>query len=518
MVVPSLDRIVDRMLLCAGILSLSQVILALAFPYHFALFLNFPFFIYVLDIETRHFTHVTMVSLRQRRGTRASSEHSIITTRRVIMSVFLIVGVVLYQQRQIPLESVWGLNESTSLVSLAEATNRSVSAPLPTRGVPAVEALLSTTTSFRSPIEIDIISIGSKTRPRYQDIQERTFGSHVAVRRFHRINEAHDYDADCHSKLKLNQVQQIVRFCRRKDSELDPYHHYNKMRTNFANFQWLMKKPNPAGWMCAQKRPADGFYNVLSNYKDNASLPDYLMIMDDDTYMDLEKVAPFIQKEYPADTAYAVAGCMIRSRIREHNFTIPFGGWGVIFSRPAIENFQKPLFCEPFRNNTSKAYAPPPPSVSGADAGFTQLACWRLYQDSIGELPLFSDGMSVAELMHAYVKRYSYTAIADWQNTGFCMHSDWVWGYFTNFYHIAIHTETPKFANILEDRMRGYNDSLIYAGRQTAKAKAQKKECWNSGKDCTSAASICHYVTPEQMESLHKDIRDREPNHYRSAT
>jgi hypothetical protein len=56
----------------------------------------------------------------------------------------------------------------------------------------------STSTSFRSPIEIDIISIGSKTRPSYQDAQERTFGSHVAVRNFYRITEANDYEADCH--------------------------------------------------------------------------------------------------------------------------------------------------------------------------------------------------------------------------------------------------------------------------------------------------------------------------------
>jgi hypothetical protein len=383
-----------------------------------------------------------------------------------------------------------------------------------------IDQSTSTSTSFGSPIEIDIVSIGSKTRPSYQDAQERTFGSHVAVRNFYRITEANDYEADCHSSLKVNQVKQIVNFCRRKSPLYDQYFHLKSMRRNYANFQWLLKKPNPAGWMCAQKRPSDGFFATLSSYKESGtSLPDYLVVMDDDTYMNMNNVAPFLQTAYPAHEAHAVAGCMIRSRVREHNFTIPFGGWGTIFSRPAIENFQKALYCQQYQYNHNTTLAPVLSSGDGdGKDDFTNLACWRLSQDSIGEAAVFVEGMSVAELMHAYVKNFKYTDISQWKRSsiGFCLHSDWAWGYFVNFYFVAIHSDNPKFEHLLEDRLRGYDGSLIYAGKQTPAVRAQQKQCLNKKEFCFASSHICHYITPDAMDKLHGAVRELEPNHFQS--
>jgi hypothetical protein len=48
---------------------------------------------------------------------------------------------------------------------------------------------------------------------------------------------------------------------------------------------------NNAGWMCAQKRPVDGLFNVLQNYKDGAmEAPQYLFIIDDDTYINMDSL------------------------------------------------------------------------------------------------------------------------------------------------------------------------------------------------------------------------------------
>jgi hypothetical protein len=359
-------------------------------------------------------------TLSHRRGTRASTGNYIVTAARNLLAAITLIGFVLYQLDQTFWESASSGIERTSLVSLAKAT---------------VTPPIEQSSSFRSPVEIDIISIGSNTRPRYQDAQERTFGSHVAVRDFHRITEANDFEAECHSTLKVNQVKQIVQFCRSKSPVFGQHPHLKSMKEHYANFNWLLKKPNPPGWMCAQKRPADGFYAVLSSYKDTGkSLPDYLVIMDDDTYVNIKEVSPFLQTAYPADKAYAVAGCMIRSRMLEHNFTIPFGGWGTILSRPAIENFQKPLFCSQYQYNSKNITL-----TTAGDGDFASLACWRLSQDPVGEASVFVEGMSVAELMHAYVTRFDYTGIRHWKATsvGFCMHSDWVWGYFVNFYHLS---------------------------------------------------------------------------------
>jgi hypothetical protein len=454
-------------------------------------------------------------TLNHRRGTHASTGNSTVTYGRIVLRSILLIGFILYQQDQLSWESA-SILEKTSLVSLVEAkatppiekyTFTSTSTSAATAAV--------TSTSFRSPVEIDIISIGSNTRPEYQDAQERTFGSHVAVRDFHRITEDNDSEAECHSSLQENQVQKIVRFCRTHAPVFDLHPHLKSMKEHYANFGWLLKKSNPPGWMCAQKRPSDGFFAILSSYKDSGkTIPDYLFITDDDTYVNMNEVSPFLQTAYPAHEAYAVAGCMIRSRVYEHNFTIPFGGWGTILTRPAIENFQKPLFCKQYGYNSKNITL-----TTAGDNDFTSLACWRLSQDPVGEASVFVEGMSVAELMHAYVQQFDYTAIDHWKPTsvGFCMHSDWVWGYFVNFYHIAVHGDNPKFVDTLEDRLRGYNGSLIYAGRQTKKVKAQRKECVNKKELCQASSHICHYITPDAMDKFHGAVHELAPNHYRAA-
>jgi hypothetical protein len=152
--------------------------------------------------------------------------------------------------------------------------------------------------------------------------------------------------------------------------------------------------------MCAQKRPSDGFFATRSSYKEiDTSLADYLAVMDDDTYMNMNNAAPFLQTAYPSHEAHAVAVRMIRSRVSEHNFTMPFGGRG---TRPAIENFQEPLYCQQYQYNHNTTLAP---VLSSGDSDgkddFTNLACWRLSQDSIGEAAVFVERMSVAELILA---------------------------------------------------------------------------------------------------------------------
>jgi len=57
-----------------------------------------------------------------------------------------------------------------------------------------------------------------------------------------------------------------------------------------------LKNKNTPGWLCAQKRPARGLIKAIRAYQtqgdDNeshfTSLPDYLIIVDDDTYYNME--------------------------------------------------------------------------------------------------------------------------------------------------------------------------------------------------------------------------------------
>lgn len=341
----------------------------------------------------------------------------------------------------------------------------------------------------RSNTTIDIISVGSHARPLYQETQKNIFGNYSSVRNFFGLTEDDDTEMDCHKRLSSTHLQKVVKFCRGRGNVLgEKLFHFRQMTMHYATLRWLKKKSNPIGWLCAQKRPFDGLMKTLGSYK-SQDTPDYLIVVDDDTWVNIDQLVSSLRSMYPAELPYAIAGCMIRSRVHEHNFTIPYGGWGMIFSRPAIENLMKPLYCNTAPNNFEDE--------------FVRLACWRLSESPIGEQPLFREGMSVAQLMHAYVNDQPYQQVDSWNSLGYCLHSDWVWGYFTNFYHISVHTNTPKFSSLLEDRLQGFNGSMIYAGRPTPETEELKRECRNQGDDmCTKNSNMCHYVTPQHMERL----------------
>jgi hypothetical protein len=107
--------------------------------------------------------------------------------------------------------------------------------------------------------------------------------------------------------------------------------------------------------------------------------------------------------------------------------------------------------------------------------------------------------------MHAYVHNEHYISFKSWSEVGFCMHSDWVWGYFTNFYGLAIRNDDPIFSDVEEDRLRGYLGSLIYAGPGRDEEQGQCLNDYSQGR-CSSASHICHYVQPEGMNELYSSV------------
>jgi hypothetical protein len=180
-------------------------------------------------------------------------------------------------------------------------------------------------------LTIDILSIGSNTRLDFLEAQRTSFGSHRAVRHFFNATEADDADSNCAATLSVKDVFSIANFCHAKKwkthRKLMAYY-----RSCYATQRWLGKKANPAGWLCAQTRPTFGFGKVVDYYRKNPALPDYLIIMDDDSYYNIEFFETFMRHKNPDET-HAIAGCIIRSPMFEINNTIPFGGFGMIFSR-----------------------------------------------------------------------------------------------------------------------------------------------------------------------------------------
>jgi hypothetical protein len=376
----------------------------------------------------------------------------------------------------------------------------------------------------RSGITIDIISIGSIHRPEYQNVQEETFGSHEAVRNFFRFNEGNDsFEPHCHSNLTMEHVKKICNFCHTHG----PYNHIWRMRGKFARFQWLQQKFNAPGWICAQKRLPSGLARVLKAYQqqqqvfpvstptatrsNNATsstitLPAYLLMMDDDTYLNMPNVIHTLPREYPWDAAHVVAGCLVQERIQEVNFTFPFGGWSTILSARAIQNFIRPIHCNNINSDINSSYVTYDVTHDevAAHNEFVTAACSRLSDNLIGEKGVFKNGMSIAHLMDAYITKYPYLDINKWNGVGYCLHSDWVVGFFVNFYNIATSHHAHYDPNYPHNLMQGYMNSNMYTGRQTSEVKARYKECsHDSNEKCTMSAHICHYITPDRMRTLY---------------
>jgi len=331
-------------------------------------------------------------------------------------------------------------------------------------------------------IQLDILSIGSVLRPDLQQAQRETFGRYA--RNFVAINETIDSETTCSTQLSKADAFGIAQFC--KSSTFSQHAALEKMTVHFATRKWLAKKKNPTGWMCAQKRPLDALVAYVHQYRND--WPDYLAVVDDDSYLQV----PAVLKELSLQPPGARAGCMIRSRLYEQNFTHPFGGYGLFLHQSALESLVLPIHCKD-------------ESIESEDHhrdDFNTLACWRLQQDSLGERNLFRNGMSVLELMQTYSLQSPYLQHQQWKDTGYCLHSDWMWGYILNFYPVIPHTQDVAFAQVPQDRLQGYRGSTIYAGKQTKQVIAERKECDNKGDACNKDSHVCHYATPEHMKAL----------------
>lgn len=59
---------------------------------------------------------------------------------------------------------------------------------------------------------VDILSIGSLSRPEYLESQRATFGSHLLVRNFVSVDERDDTDHACHNSLTEACVDRIKNY------------------------------------------------------------------------------------------------------------------------------------------------------------------------------------------------------------------------------------------------------------------------------------------------------------------
>ena len=350
----------------------------------------------------------------------------------------------------------------------------------------------------RPPASVDILSISSVSSSMSR-VQQSTWGSHSKVRNFVVVTEDDDPDPSCHTNLTEAGAYSAAILCKRKrrtwPKENFVTQHFIRQ---YARPQWLQKKANPVGWLCAQRRVAAGLAKLGRSYRNSMSLPDYLMLVDDDTYVNMDLFEAQIltgsytegevDEEGANSTAKVYAGCVIvAGPAQVIQFTNPFGGWGTFFSKGAIERLITPLFCNQAQPNT-----------------FEGRACSRITSggDFLSESRYFKEGMSISDLMGAQA--------STGEHGSYCLHSDWAVGYFVNFYNISgvrwkgpEHSTAKWYPEAPQTRLHpaGSEDSFIY--------RRNGGNCKAAGDTCTTSSLVCHYMNSTQMQRVHIDAQNQ---------
>jgi len=265
------------------------------------------------------------------------------TLRKKLLAVIILVALLAGNLR-------WFLSATNMTTSSShDDSNTRPSTTTTTNTTNGITTAFHTHENHNPRLVIDIVSIGSTQRPDYQTAQQETFGRHASVRHFWAIQERHDptfgTSKDCNTHLTWRDVQNISGFCGGQRTNIKTKHKFLfELKNKFAKPEWLQRtKTNPVAWLCAQKRPMAGFQVAMQSYTNTplqsqpssttasstaTLLPDFLIIMDDDTYYNMEAVAQgllALEQEHQT-TQMVVAGCVIRSR----NNRIKFKVWNMI--------------------------------------------------------------------------------------------------------------------------------------------------------------------------------------------
>jgi hypothetical protein len=309
---------------------------------------------------------------------------------------------------------------------------------------------------------IDVVSLGSKTRLNYLQGQIQTWASHASVRNFFGFTEDDDF-SNC-SSTSLDELESYVETCgamSRNDDRIA------KFFTTYFGLSEGNTRSSDIGWVCAQRRLGRAFGWLHSVYHDSKqSIPDYLWIVDDDTFIDSAALMTYLQSSNGSNVMRA--GCLFEKNDDSIPYSIPYGGFGVFLDKAAIKQLSSPIYCD-----------------AGVDDD--SAVCSRIRDNLIGENDVFRDGMTLFELFYVF----SATKF-------FCMHSDWLSGYILDFY----------LGGASGDSLQGLL-SYPSCGNRTAVS--------GHVRHCTRDSNTCHNQAPQDMEYFALSSYVKSPSSYRSA-
>jgi Glycosyltransferase 61 len=343
----------------------------------------------------------------------------------------------------------------------------------------AVDAPLNVVPAVHSPISsIDIVAVdGPSSTTALQSsastTQAQIFGTHPLVRTFHSFTlDPDDPDLSCSLEFIANSLSEMV------------------LHKDYSDCSFSTRNAKPKDWLCMQKRLVNGFYRVLNNYGDGkVAVPDYLVLLQNDTYVNMDALIATLQESYSPDAPQVVAGCTNVCQRGNHHLVYPVSGFGSILTRASVMRMIQPVYC----NNVTKR-----------SDNFVRWACWRLEQNYTGEQLFFEDGMSIHELMYLYFSNFLDIPVERWSHTGYCFHrSDHTMAYFMNYYHVSVPDWVLK-APVPVDKVRKQFSVRKLAGSTEVGHSGAGGECDHLYPNCSSESRFCHPVNLDEMSQLQR--------------
>ena len=228
------------------------------------------------------------------------------------------------------------------------------------------------------------------------------------------------------------------------------------------------------GWVCAQRRLGRALGWLHAQYHVSGSdIPDYLFIVDDDTFVDTADVISYLEAEAHGNSGLLMrAGCLFEKNDGSVPFNFPYGGFGLFLNNIALEKMSRQIHC---------------------DDGTEDELCSILQRNSIGEMDVFRNGMTLFELFY----RFSATK-------NFCMHSDWLSGYIVEKY---LSGSIPKDAADHRNALQGM-ETFPSCGNTTSNGQVRH---------CGLDSDTCHNMGEKDIEYFSLASYAKSPLSWKSA-
>ena len=330
---------------------------------------------------------------------------------------------------------------------------------------------------IQQDVVIDVISLGSQTRPEYLTYQTKTWATHPNIRHFWGLTEEDDYNANC-SNVDIHLLDESIERCKSSmgwENDMEGFRTqaygqaggshaqenlYGTLGGGVARLKKAMEDAHKhkAGWFCAQRRIGPAFGWIQSVYQDNTtSIPDILVLVDDDTSVDIENMKEQMFQNGTKDPLIGAACSFGRGGIR-----FAYGGYGPFFNKASILPLLQPIYCDERQDDSSK---------------FMRSTCDNLQQNRVGELEVFENGDSIFDIF------YKYAAL-----TTFCMHSDWLVGYLVTYHGGGM-------SQLVHNRARGNKCSIDICD-------ADSVTCHNQNPVDMAEFVMSHPQNVDQTESI----------------